>query len=88
MASSSACEKPPPPQELLVSRTPTTMAYRTLAIAPSVEPEPPLLRNLMATILAPQLTPVTPRLLLPTPAMVPAQWLPWPLSSNGSPSLL
>jgi len=35
-----------------------------------------------------QATPLTPIPLLPTAAMVPATWVPWPLSSMGSPSLL
>ena len=56
-------------------------------MAPAVEPEPPLFRNLMPTIFACQFTPTTPMLLFPTPAMVPEQCEPCPLSSNGSPSL-
>src|SRR5215510_16393971 len=88
MASSSACEKPPPPHELLVSRQPMTIEYWMPAIAASVEPDPAELRNLIPAILACQLTPTTPMLLLPVPAIVPEQWEPCPLSSNGSPSLL
>src|SRR4029453_11285534 len=34
-----------------------------------------------------QLTPATPRLLLPCAPIVPATWLPWPLSSSGVLSL-
>jgi len=71
---------------LLVSLTPTAIAYCTPAIAAAVEPLPLALRNLMATIFACQFTPTTPTLLLPTPAMVPDTCEPCPLSSKGSPS--
>ena len=88
IASYRAWEKLPPPQELLVTLTPIIVAYCTERIALAVLPEPAELRNLIPMILTFQLTPVTPIPLFPTPPMVPEQWVPWPLSSNGSPSLL
>ena len=44
----------------------------------------PLRMNLRAMISAVQHTPATPMPLLPTAAMVPEVWVPWPLSSMGS----
>src|SRR5512134_2716822 len=47
-------------------------------------PDPAAFRNLSGMILTFQLTPETPAPLLPTAPIVPATWVPWLLSSNGS----
>ena len=51
-------------------------------------PQPSAERNFRPMIELDQLTPATPWPLLAAPAMVPATWVPWLLSSMGSPSLL
>jgi len=78
----------------LIARGGGRFRIREMRVAPNhlisaaVEPLPPPLRNLMATSLRCQFTPTTPTPLSPSAAIVPEVWLPWPLSSNGSPSLL
>jgi hypothetical protein len=57
------------------------------AMASEVDPLPPASRNLQPMMRADHATPTTPVALPPIPAMVPEQWLPWPWSSSGSPSL-
>jgi hypothetical protein len=44
----------------------------------------PIFRGIIFTVHA---TPETPRALFPTAPMMPATWVPWPLSSSGSSSL-
>ena len=83
-----AWEKPPPPQLLLVRRTPIMVAYSMASTASAVEPLPPAFRNFSPMIWTSQITPATPMPLFPTAPMVPEQWEPWPLSSMGSLSLL
>ena len=56
--------------------------------APLVEPLPLAPKNFNAMILVVHATPATPMPLFPTAPIVPATWVPWPLSSIGSPSLL
>src|SRR3990167_7449018 len=48
------------------------------------EPYPPLFKNFTGIILTLQLTPTTPSALLPAAPMIPATWVPWPLSSIAS----
>src|SRR6266568_3274793 len=89
ISSRSACEKPPPPQELLRTRTLTPACFARTAqsmaeTAPLVEPEPLALRNLSAISRVVGLTPITPRPLFPTAPIVPETCVPWRLSSIGS----
>ena len=52
-----------------------------------VLPLPLAVRNLRAMMRVFHATPATPTPLFPTAPMVPAQWVPWLLSSIGSASL-
>src|SRR5258706_15238530 len=60
------------------------MANSIPLIASEVLPLPPELRNLMVMMLAVQLPPTTPMVLLPFAPMVPDVCVPWLLSSIGS----
>src|SRR5262249_17901612 len=53
-------------------------------MASAVVPDPSAPMNLIGTMLTCQLTPVTPRPLLPAAPRMPDTWVPWPLSSLGS----
>jgi len=66
-----------------MTEAPILFAYRMAAIASDTYPFPDELRNLRGIIFAFQQTPVIPMLLFPTAAIVPAQCVPWPLSSIG-----
>ena len=56
--------------------------------APLVEPLPLAPKNFRAIIFVVHATPLVPMPLFPTAPIVPATWVPWPLSSVGFPSLL
>src|SRR5436305_11803614 len=84
----SACENPPPPQELLRTRMLTPACFAETAqlialIASLVEPEPFAFRNFRPVSLTLQLTPTTPVPLSPTAPIVPETCVPWSLLSAG-----
>src|SRR5262245_12069418 len=88
MAVDMAGDDPPPPQLLLVILMPLAVAYFWASTASEVSPLPSAPRNFSAASDTFQSMPTTPRLLLPVAPMVPATWVPWPLSSKGLLSLL
>ena len=82
MASWSACENPPPPQELFVAtmfrpwRVFRSVKYSSASIASAVVP-PLRPRNFAAISFTFQSTPATPLPLPPTAPIVPATCVPW-----------
>src|SRR5213078_2778778 len=82
IASLSAWESSPPPQELLEAtrltpRSFMSATYSRQVIASAVVPLPLESRNLHARIETFQLTPLTPTALLQTAPIVPATCVPW-----------
>src|SRR5262245_23851183 len=96
IASSRACENPPPPQLLDRMRTLAPAPNVFLAwiaksmhsMASAVFPLPDAERNFSPMMLVVQFTPTTPELLSPLAPIVPEQWVPWLLSSSGVQVLL
>ena len=89
MASESACEKPLPPQLLLLATMlmPESFSDFTISrqvIAPPKSPKPCELMNLQGRIWIFQLIPATPTALFVAAPVIPATWVPCPRSSRGS----
>src|SRR5712691_9655246 len=88
ISSSSAWEKPPPPQLFESTRTLTpailALTAKSMAlIASAVVPLPAEFRNFSPMMRVVQFTPTTPTPLFPTAPMVPETCEPWLLSSRG-----
>src|SRR5215217_461109 len=90
MAAFTCTEGEPPPHEFDITSAPRFIASeKLLKIHESVVANEPFVTipNLIGIILESYATPMVPRLLL-TPAIIPAQFVPWPLVDSGAPLLL